>query len=137
MHLARGATQTTVDDFTAGLTGADLETALRDRIRELEGVLGAVWRAPRVLHLTPTEERLLGALAANRKLLSADALYTAIYSTRRNPPEPQIIGVLIFRVRGKLAAHDITIDNRRLRGFEITPENIDRLNALYAEGERA
>jgi DNA-binding response OmpR family regulator len=134
---ARGKEDASASDFTAGLTGADLEAALRDRILELETALGAIWRAPRVLHLTPTEERLLGALAAHRKMLTSDAIYNVIYGTKRNPPEPKIIGVLMFRIRQKLAPAGVTIVTEWGHGYFLPADSLDRLNALYVEGERA
>lgn len=116
-------------------TDSDLVYALRQRIRDLETIIGVHWQAPRVLNLTRSEERVLGVITA-RPVVSHAALYDALYSLRLNPPDPMIVKAFIFRVRRKMAPHEITIDLRWGFGYEITPDNLARLNALYAPGEQ-
>jgi DNA-binding response OmpR family regulator len=114
----------------------DVIDDLRARNAELEKLLGQVWEAPRCLGLTPTENALLGALVAANRTLSAGAIYTIMYGNRVDPPEPNILNVLLHRVRRKLAGYSINITNRWKHGYEIPAESRERLDALYQPGEK-
>lgn len=114
---------------------SDLVYQLRERIRELECLLGQEWRAPRVLRLTPTENDVLGAIIA-KSPIRRKALYNLVYGDNPDPPLLPIVQVYISKLRAKLRPHLIWIETIHGMGYQITPENVDRLNALYEPGER-
>lgn len=115
-------------------TDSDLVYALKERIRQLEASLGGQWRAPGVLHLAPSEERVLGAVVA-RGYVTYQNVYNLLYGLRADPPHIDVIKVFVNRVRRKMRPHNIVLGTVYSRGYEITPANLDRLKALYAPGE--
>lgn len=121
---------------TSDLNESDLVYALRSRIRDLEKALGADWRAPKALGLTHGEERLLGVIVAKRGFAKLSAIYDVLYGEAEDPPDDNVVAVQLHRIRSKCKPHGIAIVTLRGAGFEITPDNLERLNALYGEGER-
>lgn len=114
-------------------TDSDQVYALKARIRDLEAAFGFEWRAPRVLHLTKHENRLLGLLVARHSITHQGA-YQALYGTRLDPPEPPIINVYICKVRRKLRPFAVHIWTQRGL-FGIDAESLARINSLYLPGE--
>jgi hypothetical protein len=122
----------------ASLNADETEWVLRQRIKELEALLGHEWLAPSVVKLTPSEERVLAVIVAQHpKFVVASKVYDIIYSSRLDPPEPAIVLVLAHKMRRKLDPFGIKVEHKAERGYAISPENLERLNALYVEGERA
>lgn len=109
---------------------------LQARNAELEVLVGTRWAPPRVLGLTPTEGRLLGAILAARPSLQMESAYAIIYSGRRNPPEPNTVRVIAHRLRHKLADAGVVLTSRWGAGYSISPDNVSRLDALYTPGEK-
>lgn len=110
--------------------------ALKERIRFLEKALGSEWRAPAILGLTPSQERVLAVIVAKRGHATVDTIFDVIYGEHEDPPDETVVRVLVNYVRRKLKPHGITIKTRWNVGYLITPDNLARLNALYGDAER-
>jgi hypothetical protein len=114
----------------------DIISELKGRIHDLEDLLGAQWISPMVLGLTRTEDRVLGVLVNSKRCMGQAAIYELIYSDKLDPPEPSILNVLIHKVRRKLEPHDIVIENRWGFGYQLRDGDREKIDLLYADGER-
>ena len=94
---------------------------LREKVRQLEEIIGFHFRAPIAFGLNRNEEMVLGILT-KRDRLTKDQIMTALYSDRPNsPPEIQIVGVYICRLRKKLRKFGIEITTIWGIGYALTP----------------
>ncbi len=94
---------------------------LRDRIEELETLLGLRLSLPNVLGLTPIEEKIVGLLVA-RDIVSRDYIHSCLYGhlPECDQPEPKTVEVHICKIRNKLKARGFFgIRNRYNVGYYI------------------
>lgn len=104
---------------------------LRDRVAELEEMLGIRFELPNALGLTPLEARIVGVLI-KREIASRDYIYWAVYGDLPDCDQPDIktIEVHIVKIRRKLAAHGISILNRYNVGYYVDKQTRDTLKKL-------
>jgi hypothetical protein len=119
--------------------------ALRDRIEELEGILGMGTEAPVALparvngkHWSrPTCWRLLGLLIA-RGWITKESAIIALCNDPGDPPDAKVLDVYISKLRSFLRPHSITITTHWGRGWSLSPEMKERAKELVRrinEGE--
>ncbi|WNV10116.1 hypothetical protein [Tardiphaga sp. 709] len=107
---------------------------LRDRIEELEGLLGAgkedldrlaVFGMPAICSV------ILGLLL-KRVVVRREAAYVVIYGNRPEAEQPQIKGldVYVWRVRQRLRLHQIELKTQFRVGWYLTPDDKAKINAL-------
>ena len=98
---------------------------LEERVRELEALL--LSSSPAVSDkLSATQNKVLSVLLA-REWASHAQLYEAICYGRMNPPGPENVPVIIWKMRQRLDDMGVTIHNIHGTGFYITPEDKDKL----------
>lgn len=103
---------------------------LRERIRQLEEMLGQTFSATRKLGLTQTENKILGLLV-KVKVATRDAIHSLIYFDRPNEvPDIAIVNCFICKLRKKLKPHDITIETERDLGYFLTTDTKAKLAEL-------
>lgn len=109
-------------------------TRLRDRVEELEELLGLRMEAPLhfPVHLSRTEERLLGILSSGR-LVTKEFAHRALYAARPDcdVPEIQVVDVYACKLRRKLGPFGIAIKTKWGVGYYLDAENVARLKQLY------
>ncbi len=97
------------------------ETArLRDRIEELERLLGMREVLPRPWGLTRREAAVLGILL-KRQVMSATQLFEAVWGGD-SERETKIVEVVVCKLRAKLRAHGIAIRTEYGAGYFIPPQ---------------
>ena len=90
-----------------------------------------------MLGLTSYERKVLGVLVKRPALCPFSSIGVTLYGDREDPPMIEdLIRVWVHRIRRKLEPHAVEIGCIRGQGYFITPDNLNRLNALYAPGER-
>lgn len=100
---------------------------LRERIAQLEELLGFRAVLPIEWRLTPLEARLVGFML-KRPLATKDELMSALYSLRPDePPHDKIIDVFVCKVRPKLRRHGIEIRTVWGQGFAIDAATRERV----------
>ena len=108
--------------------------ALRDRVEELEDLIGLRVPAPRsdMPHLTGIEYKLAGVLLRGG-IVSQEYALRAIYGARpeADHPEVKIIDVFICELRKKLRPFDIEIKNQFAVGFYLDDKSRAKLKALF------
>jgi hypothetical protein len=133
-----------IDTLRAKASDANELHRLRDRVEELEQLLGIV--AEDVvdrfiaLGISPGEKRILNVLFT-WKLVRREKLYTLLYGNRPECDQPDVrtIDVQICRLRKYLSAFNIAIGTQRDAGWFITEENKEKLKNLadwLLSGER-
>lgn len=120
---------------TDHLNESDLVYSLRQRIEDLEKVVGLSWAPPRALDLTKSEAAILGMILGGLAK-SRSSMYMAMYGDRLDPPADTIITVFISKIRKKLAAFDIEVETTGHRGYRLSSPNADKLFALYEADEQ-
>ena len=110
-------------DLAARLEAVEDENdLLRERVKQLEEVLGFRFLPPAIWGLTGSEAAVVGCLLA-RDLATKEALHLATQrSGADEPSEPKIVDVYICKVRKKLRRFGIEITTRWGVGYELTPE---------------
>lgn len=93
---------------------------LRDRVDELEELLGIRLKLPNEFGLTPMETKYVGVLI-RREIANRDMIFNAIYGGLSDR-DPKIIDVHICKIRKKLAAKGFEIKNRYGEGYYLEPE---------------
>jgi DNA-binding response OmpR family regulator len=108
---------------------------LRDRIDELERLLGMRPMLPRIWKLTPREADVFGILL-KRQVMSQTQLFEAIWGGDSDR-ETKIVEVMICKLRAKLRPHGIAIRTEHGVGYFIPPASKAAARALIAahEGE--
>jgi DNA-binding response OmpR family regulator len=102
------------------MTQSQIIENLRDRVEELETLLGLKTKLPDAYGLSPTEEKFVGILL-KRKVATSEMLMTAIYGglTDRSIHN---VGLHIWNIRRKLAPWGLTIKNQWGRGYYLDDE---------------
>lgn len=108
--------------------------SLRDRVEELEellGIAGEPFEAFHSLPLTPPQKAILGLLYKG-KMVRRETAYTAIYGGRAecDQPDERIIDVRLVVVRKVLSQFDIFIETQWGVGWFMTAENKEKLREL-------
>jgi DNA-binding response OmpR family regulator len=93
---------------------------LRDRVEELETLLGLKTKLPDSYGLSPTEQKFVGVLL-RREIADREMLMTAIYGGLTEKTTWSI-GVHIWNIRRKLAPWGITVKNRWGHGYYLDDE---------------
>lgn len=110
--------------------GTSTEAELRERITQLETLLGAKMAFPLSLGLSRSETVILGLLLA-RPIVNEDAAFTVLYGDRSgNPPTSNFLSSFMLCIRRKLDPHGVTVSNRPGTGYFLTPENKTALRDL-------
>lgn len=104
---------------------------LRDRVEQLEGVIGLSLHLPNALNLTPLKSRIVGILM-NREIVSRDMFLDTIYGDKPEP-DPKTIEVHITQIRRKLSPHGIDIKNHYGVGWYLSAPDKAKLKTLIAE----
>lgn len=96
---------------------------LRDRVAELERVLGLTARFPKTIlaegtRMTLQCEKVLGLLMA-RNTITIEAAYVAVYGDRPECDQPSVgsVEIALYWLRKGLRPHGITIRNVYGRGL--------------------
>lgn len=98
------------------------ETArLRDRIEELERLLGMHPVLPRIWGLTTREADVFGILL-RRQVVSQTQLFEAIWGGDSDR-ETKIVEVVVCKLRAKLRPHGIAIRTEHGVGYFIPPDS--------------
>jgi DNA-binding response OmpR family regulator len=112
------------------------ETArLRDRIEELERLLGMRPVLPRIWGLTAREADVLGILL-RRQVMSQTQLFEAIWGGDSDR-ETKNVEVAICKLRAKLRPHGITIRTEHGVGYYLPPDSKAAARALINACEKA
>ena len=123
----RGAMATELVHLRAQLSEAN------DLIREMRTVDTDVTDALQgVARMSHGEAVVLASIVRHGRV-SKQRLYNALYGNHANPdatPDPKIIDVFICKIRRKLEPHEIEIGTLWGWGYQMTPENVDKLRAL-------
>lgn len=108
---------------------------LRDRVAELEGLLGIAdgFELQR-LGLSPTESMVCGMLL-KRAVVSHEAIFTALYGDRSECDQPNfnMVTTLISLLRRRLKVFNVGIRNERSRGYYILESHKALLRAALAK----
>ncbi len=117
------------------MTIASPETErLRDRVEELERLIGMRAVLPRPWGLTRREADVFGILL-KRQVMSRTQLFEAIWGGD-SERESKIVDVIVSRLRAKLRPHGIAIRNEHGVGYFIAPDTKAMARALIAAHER-
>lgn len=93
---------------------------LRDKVAQLEEIIGLRLPAPLVLGLSGKEAQLFGALYT-REFLTKPAIMTLLYSDRADAePEIKIVDVFVCKIRAKVAPFGIEIETAWGQGYAMT-----------------
>ena len=106
--------------------------ALRDRVAELEELLGITGGDFNKLPIPPQQKSILNLLyRANGKLCSREHIYVAIFGMRPDCDQPheKIIDTQLCRLRGYLRPHEIAISSVWGVGWFIDEDNRAKLRA--------
>jgi two-component system cell cycle response regulator CtrA len=124
------------DDYVAAVESENEQ--LRERIAELEGLLGMTFPYPPILGLTGSEGRMLGFLLS-RDCVTRDALMVCLYGHRpaSDETEIKIVDVFICNLRKKLKPFGIDIKTQWGTGYYMTKEAKDAVAALLPKSEAA
>jgi DNA-binding winged helix-turn-helix (wHTH) protein len=117
------------------MSAGTLETArLRDRIEELERLIGMRTVPPRLWALTRREADVLGILL-RRQVVTHAQLFEAIWGgdSDRNA---RIVEVVVCKLRAKLRPHGIAIRTEHGVGYFVPPESKGTARAQIAAQER-
>ena len=111
------------------------ETArLRDRIEELERLMGMRMVPPRLFGLTRREADMLGILL-RRQVMTHAQLFEAIWGGDSDC-SVKIVEVVVCKLRAKLRPHGIAIRTEYGVGYFIPPDSKATARALIAAHER-
>jgi hypothetical protein len=113
------------------------EQQLRDRIEELEDLLGlksdrlALMRS--ALGLTSTEAKMVSFLS-RRQLASLSEIYDALYCERSecDQPNPRSVSSIIHQARRKLDKFGISIQTQFASGYFLSKQDKEKLEAIMA-----
>lgn len=111
--------------------------ALRDRVSELEGLLGMSMEFPRKFGLTPAHERLLGVLL-KRDFVTNEGASIAVYEGRynNNGPTDDILKSQLCRMRKILRKFNVEVSTKWGQGIYLTADSKARLRALIEQFRR-
>lgn len=89
---------------------------LRERVRQLEQLLGMSFEAPPIFGFTPSEGVMFGMLLKN-KIVRKEALLDGMQRGRPHNVEIKIVDVLICKMRRKLKPYGISIETQWGNGY--------------------
>lgn len=119
-------------DVAARLEAVEQENdMLRERIDQLEALLGMRTLAPIEFGLTPNEARAFGVLLA-RDVATKDAIMSALYGGKADidQAEPKIVDVFICKTRKKLKPFNIEIKTSWGSGYYLDAATKARVRAM-------
>ena len=117
------------------MSAAASETArLRDRVEELERLLGMHPVLPRLWRLTGREADVLGILL-RRQVMTHTQLFEAIWGGDSDR-SIKIVEVVVCKLRAKLRPHGIAIRTEHGVGYFIPPESKATARAQIVSHER-
>jgi DNA-binding winged helix-turn-helix (wHTH) protein len=117
------------------MSAALSETArLRDRVEELERLLGMRQILPRLWGLTGREADVLGILL-RRQVMTHAQLFEAIWGGDSDR-SVKIVEVVVCKLRAKLRPHGVAIRTEHGVGYFIPPESKATARAQIAAHER-
>ena len=109
---------------------------LRERIRQLEGLISLGKEMPAELRLSRMESKFLGLLY-RRDIASKEAVMMVLYGHMISPPDDKVLNVFILRMRRKLASRGITIENLWGQGWTLPPGSKAIIKSLLSNnGDR-
>ena len=106
--------------------------ALRDRVDELEELVGVRQRDEWALPLSAMQEKLVGLLRKSA-VVNKERAYVAMYGARPECDQPvdfKIIDTMICNIRKKLAPYEIEISTKWGQGYYLSEESRTRLDAF-------
>lgn len=116
------------DDYVVTLEAEN--DALRERVRQLERLLGLGFDAPPQFGLTAREAAVFSVLLA-REMATKDHLMAALYrDVGQDEPEIKIVDVFVCKLRAKLKRWSISIETHWGRGWYMTPAAKARARAV-------
>ena len=110
---------------------------LRDRIEELELILGADRslsnRIRGALGVTRDQAKMLGLLIS-RNVVTHEAMYTVVYGARPDcdQPEPKILDIQICKLRRRLQLNAIAIKTEWGEGWSMSLQDRAKVRRLIA-----
>jgi two-component system, cell cycle response regulator CtrA len=109
------------DDYVAAVEAENEQ--LRERVQQLEELLGLSFESPPILGLTQREGALFGLLLS-REFLTKEAIMVGLYGLMPGADEVeiQIVDVFTCKLRKKLKPFGIAIETSWGRGYYMTAE---------------
>src|SRR5262245_7404384 len=106
---------------------------LRERIRQLEEMVGIGLEVPPMFGLTGKESALLGIMM-ERELTTKESALDLMYFDRPNDtPEVKIIDVFVCKMRKKLEKFDVKIETVWGRGYRLPPDSKKNVQAYLKQ----
>lgn len=104
---------------------------LREKVAELEGILGMRVEVPLMIGLSASEAKIIGILT-KREMVTKAQMLQMLYISRSGGEEVEakIVDVFVCKARAKLNKFDITIETVWGRGYRLNPENKAKIAAL-------
>jgi DNA-binding response OmpR family regulator len=140
MAMGRDLTVRAGDVAHSGSPAAIIN-AQRDRIEDLERILGLKVEVHSSLRLAPDERKIFGVLLA-RQIMTKEALFIVLYGARPDCDQPtdiKIVDVQVCKLRAALKRHCIKhglpvveISTQWGTGYFMTQQNKARARALLA-----
>jgi two-component system cell cycle response regulator CtrA len=110
---------------------------LRERLRQLEHLIGVKHDSPPVFGLTRSESAILGLLLKN-KLVRRETAMLALYNgLRQDEAEVKIIDVFVCKMRRKLTPFAIEIRNKWGEGYYLDADAKAKVSAMLDEAQAA
>jgi two-component system cell cycle response regulator CtrA len=118
-------------DYVATLEAENEE--LREKVLQLEEMLGLAFDAPPVLELTGKEAKVFGFLM-KVPMATKQAIMNALYFDRIDKePEIKIVDVFICKLRAKLSPHQLAIETVWGQGYCMPAETKARAQQLIEQ----
>lgn len=118
------------DDLIGHLEEAN--DTLRQRVGELEGLLGLRFESPPQLGLTRQESKIFGLLM-KLPLVAKETAIRELYLHSQDEAEIKIVDVFVCKMRKKLEPHGIEILTQWGQGYYLDKTNKARADALLKE----
>jgi two-component system cell cycle response regulator CtrA len=104
------------------ITAVEAENELlRERVAQLEAMLGLRFDAPVEFDLTPKESKIFGMLM-KRELATKETLMQVLYADQVEEPEMKIVDVFVHKIRKKLERFGIPIETKWGLGWYMTAD---------------
>jgi two-component system cell cycle response regulator CtrA len=101
---------------------------LREKIAELESILGMRLEVPVILALTASEAKIVGILS-KRDAVTKEQFMQMLY-VNGTDAEIKIVDVFVCKARAKLEKFGISIETIWGRGYRMTPANKAKLQEI-------
>lgn len=117
-------------DVAARLEAIEAENAvLRERVAQLEVLLGHHFMPPIEWRLTASEARVFGCLLA-RDIATKEAILAALYrDLGKDEAEIKIVDVFICKLRKKVVPFGVEVKTRWGEGYFLTPATKETVRA--------